>query len=63
LRDERAVVPIGFYNPKYGVTLSLPGVVGREGCLNVLYPPLSDVERMGLEKCIETLRRAQERTR
>jgi L-lactate dehydrogenase len=63
LRDERAVVPIGFYNPKYGVTLSLPGVVGREGCLNVLYPPLSDVEHMGLEKCIETLRRAQERTR
>jgi L-lactate dehydrogenase len=63
LRDERAVVPIGFYNSKYGVTLSLPGIVGREGCLNVLYPPLSDVEHMGLEKCIETLRKAQERTR
>jgi L-lactate dehydrogenase len=63
LRDERAVVPIGFYNSKYGVTLSLPGIVGRKGCLNVLYPPLSDVEHMGLEKCIETLRRAQERTR
>ena len=63
LRDERAVVPIGFYNSKYGVTLSLPGNVGREGCLNVLYPPLSDVEQMGFEKCIETLRRAQERTR
>jgi hypothetical protein len=28
----------------YGVTLSLPGIVGRKGCLNVLYPPLSDVE-------------------
>src|ERR1700726_624203 len=63
LRDERAIVPIGFYNSEYGVTLSLPGIVGREGCFNVLYPPLSDVEHMGLEKCIETLRRAQERTR
>ena len=63
LRDERAVVPIGFYNSKYGVTLSLPGIVGREGCLNVLYPPLSDVEHVGLEKCIETLRGAQARTR
>ena len=27
LRDERAVVPIGSYNPKYGVTLSLPSVL------------------------------------
>ena len=63
LRDERVVVPIGFYNSKYGVTLSLPGIVGREGCLNVLDPPLSDVEHTGLEKCIETLRKAQERTR
>src|SRR5580704_13461948 len=63
LRDERVVVPIGFYNSKYGVTLSLPGIVGREGCLDVLYPPLSDVEHVGFEKCIETLRGAQERTR
>jgi L-lactate dehydrogenase len=28
LRDERAVIPIGCYSPEYGVTLSLPGVVG-----------------------------------
>src|SRR6266403_2828769 len=27
LRDERAVVPIGVYNSKLGVTLSLPGVI------------------------------------
>jgi L-lactate dehydrogenase len=63
LRDERAVVPIGSYNSKHGVTLSLPSSVGREGCLNVLYPPLSDVEGIGLEKCVERLRKAQERTR
>jgi L-lactate dehydrogenase len=63
LRDERAVIPIGVYNPKLGVTLSLPSVVGRKGCLQVLEPPLSDDERIGLEKCIETLRKAQQRIR
>jgi L-lactate dehydrogenase len=63
LRDERAVVPIGVYNPQLGVTLSLPSVVGRKGCLQVLNPPLSDDERVGLEKCIETLRKAQQRIR
>ena len=61
LRDERAVVPIGVYNSKLGVTLSLPSVVGRGGCLQVLDPPLSNDERVGLKKCVETLRKAQER--
>jgi L-lactate dehydrogenase len=61
LRDERAVVPIGVYNSKVGVTLSLPSVIGREGCLQVLDPPLSIDERIGLNKCIETLLKAQER--
>ena len=50
LRDERAVVPIGVYNSKLGVTLSLPSIVGREGCLGVLDPPLSNDERIGLDK-------------
>jgi L-lactate dehydrogenase len=50
LRDERTVIPIGFYSSRFGVTLSLPGVVGREGCLQVLDPHLSDHERIGLEK-------------
>jgi L-lactate dehydrogenase len=62
LRDERVVVPIGSYNSRHGVTLSLPSIVGRKGCLKVLYPPPSDDERVGLEKCVETLRKAQERT-
>jgi L-lactate dehydrogenase len=63
LRDERAVVPIGVYNSKLGVTLSLPGVVGRDGCLQILDPPLSNDERLGLKQCVETLRKAQERIR
>jgi L-lactate dehydrogenase len=63
VRDERAVIPIGFHNSRFGVTLSLPGVVGRRGCLLALDPPLSDDERVGLEKGIETLRKAQDRVR
>src|SRR6201988_2314664 len=47
LGDERTVIPIGFYSSRFGVTLSLPGVVGREGCLQVFDPPLSDHERIG----------------
>ena len=61
LRDVHAVVPIGVYNSKFGVTLSLPGVVGGMGCIQVLDPPLSNDERIGLKKCVETLRKAQER--
>jgi hypothetical protein len=30
-----------------------------QNCLNVLYPPLSDVEGFGLEKCVEALRKVQ----
>src|ERR1700742_1414251 len=63
LRDERAVVPIGVFHPKLGVTLSLPSVVGRNGCIQVLDPPLSKDERLGLDKSVETLRKAQERMR
>jgi L-lactate dehydrogenase len=63
LRDERAAIPIGAYNSNSGVTLSLPSVVGRNGCIKAFDPPLSDAERIGLKNCIETLRKAQERMR
>jgi len=58
LRDERAVVPVGFYSPKYGVTLSLPSVVGREGVTQVLEPEVPDAERQALDRSAEALRRA-----
>jgi hypothetical protein len=29
VRDEQAVLPIGVFNPKFGVTLSMPGILGR----------------------------------
>src|SRR5258707_498569 len=56
LRDERAVIPIGSYNPKYGVTLSLPSVIGRQGVVQILEPDLSEEERQALQRSAETLR-------
>jgi L-lactate dehydrogenase len=58
LRDERAVIPIGSYNSAYGVTLSLPSVVGRSGILEVLDPQMSDDEREGLERSAKNLKQA-----
>ena len=63
LHDERAVVPIGAYNSRYELTLSLPSIIGRSGCVQILEPPLSDDEQTGLKKSIEALRKAQDRIR
>lgn len=58
LRDERAVIPIGCYNSEYGVTLSLPSIVGSAGVIEVLRPELSTDERDGLMRSVEALRAA-----
>ena len=57
-RDERAVVPIGSYHDGFGVTLSLPSRLGRDGAAEVLMPPLADDEARALEESAATLRRA-----
>lgn len=56
LRDERAVIPAGSYNPRFGTTVSLPSIVGRQGVIEVLEPDMSDEERQGLEKSAARLR-------
>ena len=61
LRDERAAIPIGSYHREFGVTLSLPSIVGRAGVLEVMQPELSPVERSALEKSAEGLRIALQR--
>jgi L-lactate dehydrogenase len=61
LRDEAAVLPIGSHHPRYGVTFSLPSVVGIEGVLEVLEPDLSDDERAALARSAEALAAARER--
>jgi L-lactate dehydrogenase len=58
LRDERVAIPIGCYSPEYGVTLSLPSIVGREGVVRTLDPELSTDERRGLLRSVDTLKAA-----
>jgi L-lactate dehydrogenase len=60
LRDERAVIPIGSLQSEFGVTLSLPSVVGSGGVMAVLQPELSQQEREDLQKSAENLKAALE---
>ena len=55
LRDERAVIPIGSFNSRYGVTLSLPSILGRRGVTQVLEPEMSEDERQALRRSAEAL--------
>jgi len=63
LKDERAVIPIGSFQRNFGVTLSLPSVVGRTGVAEVLVPEMSDEERSSLEKSAAMLKSALDRVR
>jgi len=58
LRNERVAIPIGSYNPTYGVTLSLPAIVGRRGVVQILEPAMSADERRALQRSGDTLRSA-----
>jgi L-lactate dehydrogenase len=63
LGDEHAAIPIGSYQRPFGVTLSLPSVVGRAGVVSALEPEMSEEERAGLEKSAQVLHAALERVR
>jgi L-lactate dehydrogenase len=63
LRDERAVIPVGSLQKQFGVTLSLPSVVGRGGVIEVLQPELSDEERDALQKSAQNMKDALARVR
>jgi len=62
LRDEGAVLPVGAFNADYGVTLSLPALVGREGVSRIFEPAMSDEERQALHASAQVLRKAVQRT-
>ncbi|HEX3415752.1 MAG TPA: NAD(P)-binding domain-containing protein [Stellaceae bacterium] len=58
LRNEPAIIPIASYNAAYGVTLSLPSVLGGSGVVRILEPPMSDGERAALRRSADTLKSA-----
>jgi L-lactate dehydrogenase len=61
LRNEQAVIPIGVFNPKFGVTLSLPGILGRSGVSRILEPAMTEGELQGLQRSADTLKAASKR--
>jgi L-lactate dehydrogenase len=61
VRDEHAVIPIGVFNPKFGVTLSMPGVLGRSGVSRILEPAMTEEEIQRLRRSAETLKAASRR--
>jgi len=61
LRNERAVIPIGVFNRKFGVTLSMPGILGRNGVSRILEPAMTQEELQGLQRSAETLKAASKR--
>jgi L-lactate dehydrogenase len=61
LRDEGAVIPVGCYNAAFGVTLSLPSIIGREGVRRVLEPEMSAAEQQGLQRSAEAIKAALSR--
>jgi L-lactate dehydrogenase len=61
LADERAVLPVAAHQPRYGVTVSLPSVIGRHGVLHSFEPEMSEAERAGFSRSVETLRQAAAR--
>jgi L-lactate dehydrogenase len=61
--DERAVIPIGSFQQKFGVTLSVPRVIGRAGLIEVLEPDMSDEECVGLQRSADILKAALNRIR
>jgi L-lactate dehydrogenase len=56
LRDARIVIPIGAYQPRYGVTLSLPSVLGRDGVVQIFEPAMTAEERQALQRSADTLK-------
>jgi L-lactate dehydrogenase len=58
LMDEQAVMPVGSYYERHGVTLSLPSVVGCTGVAEALWPEMSNDEGNALERSIGILKKA-----
>jgi L-lactate dehydrogenase len=61
LRDEQAVLPIGSYNARFGVTLSLPSVVGRTGVVRIFEPEMSSEEEQALLRSAANLKKSEDR--
>lgn len=61
VRDERAIFPVAAYCQQYGVTLSLPRVLGRSGATELHQPRMTAEEQAALQRSANVLRAAAAR--
>jgi L-lactate dehydrogenase len=61
LRDERMVFPVANYHSDYGLTLTLPSVLGKTGVTHSFVPKMTDAEQVEFQHCIEQLKTAGQR--
>ncbi|SEJ58395.1 malate dehydrogenase (NAD) [Deinococcus reticulitermitis] len=59
LRDRRSILTVSAPTPEYGVSLSLPRIIGAGGVLSTLHPKLTEDEQRALDKSAEVLRQAR----
>lgn len=50
VQDEKRILPVGSRDNRFGVTLSLPSVVGRLGVERTIEPPMTNPERDALAR-------------
>lgn len=58
VQNEGLVSPIGIFQEQFGVTLSVPAIIGRGGVSEVLEPELSTEEGIALAKSAGVIRQA-----
>jgi len=58
LRDEQDVITVGSWHAEYGVTFSMPSVLGRQGVSQVITPAMSLEEEQSLEAAAGILKKA-----
>jgi len=58
VKDEKAIMPVGSFNQNYGITISLPSIIGLEGVEEVFWPQMSPAELAALELGTQKMRSA-----
>lgn len=61
LFDKHNVRPISHYQPEYGCCFSLPVIVGRQGIIRTIHPPLTSAEQTAISDSAKALKAAIDR--
>ena len=55
--DARNVRPVSHFIPELGVCLSLPAIIGHQGVVQTVKPPLSPEEEALLKQSAESMKK------